>query len=147
VSTSWLVGETDIPLDYGDQSPKVSISPDYELVFAYYYRQVNTYREWICRLGQPHTEVGAEILAAFVRWDDHDTKEGLEGGSPSQQLLRSCYRAYGSGRLTGHLEWLRARFASEVALHKLVVQSLKEAGEKPKPYRPTRFGPGIIPVS
>lgn len=146
VSTAWLVGETDKPLDYADR-PKTSISLDYELVLAYYYRQVNTYREWIGRLGKPQTQVGAEILEAFVRREDHDTKEGLEGDSPRQRLLHSCYRAHGFGRLAGHLEWLRASFASEVALHKLVVQSLKQAGEKPSPYRPTRFGPGIIPVS
>jgi hypothetical protein len=147
VSTAWLLGESDQPLDYGDLTAKGSISLEYELVLAYYYRQVNTYREWIWHLGKPRTRPGADILEAFVHWDNHETKEGLEGRPPRQQLVGACSRAYRSGRPVGHLEWLQASLTSDVAHHRLVVQSLEHAGEKPKPYRPRRFGPGIISVS
>jgi transcriptional regulator with XRE-family HTH domain len=147
VSTAWLIGESDEPVVYGDHTVKASVSLEYELVLAYYYREVNSYREWIWRLGKPRTQMGTEILTAFLRWDEHDTKEGLEGTTPRQQLAVACYRASKSGQPASHLEWLRASLASDVALHKLVVQSLKQAGEKPKPYRPMRFGPGIIAVS
>jgi hypothetical protein len=147
VMVAWLRGESDDPVDYGPGAdPPRSIPLGHHLVIAYFYTQVNGYRDWIRQLGKPKTKAGRRVLDAFLTWDAKSVEEELPGTHVKGQVAVACVAASGV-EAPEHLDWLRSALAENVALHRLVVRTLERLGEKPQAYRRSWHGPGEIALT